>query len=885
MMRQRSPIPPKLPQRILSWFLRSDLAEEVLGDLEEKFYDTAERKNSFKAKLNYWYQVLNYVRPFAIKKSKSKYSNQIAMYKHYFKISWRTLQRQKMFSTIKIGGLSIGIAACILIGLFIRDEQSFDRHQMDGDRIFRMVNDYSGPQDQGKWTLIGAPIRKILYDNFPEIEKVARIHHLVSDFQFRPADSKRNVFEQKFIYSDPELLEILELPMVYGDRSHALSEPNSIVLTKSKAEKYFPNENPVGKQIILNDGDRTLTIAGVIEDFSPHSHLKYDFIISLADFEFWPGEQTNWCCSNYDFYVKLRPGVDKVELEEKLLYVRDNFVVPELIAKGSVDVEEVKKYRSYYLQPVSDIYLNPQNVGDDLSEHGSIEIIWVLGIVAVAILFLAVINFVNLSTAKSGRRAKEVGVRKVIGSHRRNLILQHLSESGLFSLLSILLGLLVAWICLPFFNHLTQKSITFPWSTWWLYPTLIGSIVMLGLLSGFYPSLVLSSIKPIDAIKGKLNWGRRGSKLRSSLVVFQFAISIVLIFSSIIIHRQVQYFLNKELGFDKEMVITIQSADTMGDKQEVFKNQLLGLSDVENVTVSSFLPISGTLVNNSTFYKEGRKKLDMGAEARSWRVDEDYIATLGIDLIEGRFLSSSIAGDKDAIVINRKMADMMGLQNPIGQVLESDHQRDARIIGVIENFHFGSLAIEIGPLCMTLTSRGSNVIIKTKSENVGETLAAIEGLWAGLMPNQAIRYDFLNDRFARTWTNVFLNRIKLIVSLFAGLAIFIACLGLFALSAFVVEQRSKEISIRKVLGAGFGAIMGMLTLNFVKLVVFALIIAIPVGWYLAELFLEDFAYRIDISWSVFVLSGLLVLVITLLSIGRESVRAALANPVDRLRSE
>ena len=875
---------PKLSEKFLSWFVKEELLEEILGDLYEYHEELLDKPN-WKRKLYYWFHVFHFLRPFALKNSILKISNQKTMYLQFLKISWRTIQRQKMYSSIKIGGFAIGIAACVLIGLFIRDEQNVEQHQVDGNRIFRMANSYSGPDWEGKWTLIAAPIRKILYDNYPELEKVGRIHTVVKDFQFRRADQERNIFEEKFIYADPELLEILELQMIYGERGSALAKPNSIVLTKSKADKYFPNENPIGKLVSLNDDARILTVGGVIEDFSSQSHLKYNFIISLADYEFWRGEQTSWCCNNYDFYVKLRPDADKADLEEKLLYVRDNFVVPELIAKGSAEAEEVKKYSSYYLQPVSDIYLNPQEVSDSLSDHGDIQINWVLGVVALTILFLAVINFVNLSTAKSSKRAKEVGVRKVIGSYRRSLIYQYLSESTIYSLLSIVLGLLLAWGCLPIFNALAGKSIDFPWTAWWLLPTLIVSVLFIGLLSGIYPSLLLSSVKPIDAMKKKLGKANKGAGFRSTLVVFQFTISIVLILGAIVVHQQMDFFLNKELGFDKEQVITIQSTETMGDKQDLFKNQLIALSEVQSVSVSNFLPISGTRVNNSTFYKEGRKKLDVGVQARSWRVDEDYIETLGIKLLSGRFLSRDIESDKNAIVINRKMAEVLGLEEPIGQILESDHQSDGRIVGVVEDFHYGTLAHEIGPLCMGLTSTGSNVIIKVKSSDMNQTLASIEALWDDQMPNQAIRYGFLDERFAMTWTNAFLRRVQSIFSLFAGLAIFIACLGLFALSAFIVEERSKEISIRKVLGASFKSIIGLLTFNFIKLVFIALVIAVPIGWYLAIMFLEDFAYRIEVSWWIFAVAGLFALLIALIAISSESIRAALANPVDRLRSE
>ena len=883
-MASNNPIPPKLAQRILSRVLRDDLAEEVLGDLEESFYSTVEKKSTFKAKLNYWYQLLNYLRPFALKKTTPKHFNQLAMYRHYIKLAWRNMTKQKVFSSIKIGGFSIGIMACILIGLFIKDEKSFDKHYVDGDSIFRLANVDNSTQ-LSRWTNLSSPYQEVLNENFPEIEKVARVSKRIgNEHYFRRIENERNTYELGFTYADPELLEILEIPMVYGDQKDALTELNSVVISKSKADLYYPNENPVGKQVILDDGKKTLTIGGVMEDFPSTSHLQHDFIVSLSGVELWEGERANWFTNNHSYYLKVQPNTDKYKLEKKLLYIKDRYIVPQLLANGSPEAEDVKTYRSYYLQPVENIYLSPDGVNDGLLKHGVVEVIWVFGIIAIIILVLAVINFVNLSTAKSANRAKEVGLRKVIGSNKSNLMGQYLSESLIYSFASILLGAFFAWLALPMFNSLSGKELVFPWFEWWFLPAVLFSVFVIGLCAGFYPAVYLSSFKPIDVLKGKLSQGSKNSRFRSALVVFQFTTSIILIICAIISDRQMQFFLTKELGFDKEQVITIKNTDSMGKNQQAFKNELLKRSDIQDVTVSSFLPIASSGKSDNMFWKEGRKNIDRAVSAQFGHVDSDYINTLDIKVSEGRNFSKKLETEQSAIIINRELVDCLGLDNPVGSKVIT-FMGTKEVIGVLDDFHFGSLARSIRPLCLFYGNSGSMVIVKTKSKDMQQTLGEITSTWDAFMPHQSIKYDFLDESYAQTFTNDLLQRIKSIFLLFAGLAIFIACLGLFALCSFMVEQRSKEMSIRKVLGANFSSILHLLSIYFIKLVLIAMVIAIPIAWVLMTEFLKNFTYCIEIGWSVFLISGVTTILVALITIGGETVNEALSNPADRLRSE
>lgn len=880
--------PPNWTVRFFSWYCREDLCDVLLGDMLELYQRRCAKIGKRKADLLFVWNVLSFLQPFAIKrKSKSTNSNYLAMFRNYSKIAWRNIFKYKMYSTIKIGGFAIGFAACILISMFVQDELSFDKHYEKGDRIYRVINEYNDPADQGKWTAFPAQIAQVLADNFPEIEQAGRLipysgWWLAGSNQFRREDHVQNTFEEGFAYADQELLEILNIPMVHGDRSHALTEPNSIVLSKKKADKYFPNENPVGKTVIFNeDEENPYYVGGVMEDFPSNSHLQFDFFITLSEVEFWPGEQTNWCCWNYNPYVLVSEGTNEKDLESKLLLIRDSYIVKHAESQGDQSAEDTKKYHSFDLQPVGDIRLKSEGIGDAI-QHGDMKVVWLFGAIAFFILLLACINFINLSTAKSANRAKEVGLRKVVGSFRSHLIQQFLTESIIFSSISVAIGIFLAWAFLPYFNVLSGKSLVLPLSEWWALPLSIALILFIGVLAGLYPSFYLSAFKPIEVLRGRLSKGSKSSSLRSTMVVFQFTTSIVLIVGAFIVYRQMDFLLNKKLGFEKEQVVMIRGANTLGDKTIQFKDELSKLSEVESATASNNLPVYGTKRDQNMFWKDGRNKLDRGIGAQIWWVDSDYMATLGMKLVEGRNLSMDMATDSAAIIINQTMAKELGLENPIGTKIMN--WRTLTVVGVVEDFHFESMqGGVIRPLSLVRGGQGSIVSVKVKSGDMPATLESITRVWDQFMPNQPIRYTFLDEAYARMYDGV--KRTGNVFTAFAVLAILVACMGLFGLSAFMAEQRRKEISIRKVLGASLHAIFSLLTLNFLKLVLISLVLAIPIGWYLMKTWLEDFEYRIGLTWDVFAIAGILVVLIAVLTVSFESIKAAVINPANGLRSE
>jgi len=883
-LKQRTTLPPKLAQRLLHSFLRDDLAEEVSGDLEEKFYTTVKNRSLLRAKVDYWYQVIHYLRPFALRKSRLDQINHYTMLQNYFKIGWRNLTRQKMYSFIKIGGFALGIAACLLISLFINDELSYDLHYKEGDRIYRVHEVYNNNGEILKGTWLQAPFANSLKEDFPEIEKAGRYNSSelfgAGPNQVRRDDQTENTYEEKFVYADQELLEILEVPMVYGNLAHALDEPNTMVITKSKADKYFPNENPVGKLMIVNNEvSKPYKIGGVIEDFPTHSHLSFDFIITMKGREFWPGEQNFWGATNYHTYFKLREGTNSAELEKKMQKVVEKYQVPLWLSQGRSDARKLAKNLSYGLQPVKDIHLKSAGIQDSL-RHGDIRFIWLFGAVALFILIIACINFINLSTAKSANRAKEVGLRKTVGSYRSNIINQFLTESLLFSFFSFLLGLLLAFLLLPYFNELSGKVMVFPWTAWWFVPLIIAACVVIGIVAGIYPSFYLSSFKPVDVLKGNLSRGSKNSFTRSALVVFQFTTSIVLIIATVVIYRQMNYILKKNVGFDKDQVVMIQGTGTISNIR-TFRNELLQLSNVKSATISDYLPVQGTKRNGNGFWIEGRDKIDPSVSGQFWVVDPYYIKTMGMKIVAGRDFFENPFADTTDVIINQAMAKELGLKDPIDKRIAN--YRGWNVVGVVEDFNYESLRGKVEPLAMIVGISPGVVSVKVNGADIGSVLKSINDTWKKFSPDQAIRYSFMDESFARMYDDV--QRMGLIFTSFAVLAIVVACLGLFALSAFMVEQRNKEISIRLVLGASLNTIFNLLTLNFVKLVLISIAIATPVAWYMMTQWLLDFEYKTRITWDVFAIAGMLAIVIAVLTISYQSIKAALMKPVVGLRSE
>ena len=882
-------LPPPLAQKLLTRFLRNDLAEEVLGDLDERFYATVKEKSAVRARLNYWYETINYLRPFALRKSRHAYLNNYEMIQTYFKIGWRAMLRQKMYSFIKIGGFALGIAACLLISLFIADELQYDQHYTDANRIYRLVGVSNQNGEIHKSIHFPAPMAVALKEDYPEVEMTGRYNNSelfgAGNKEVRPGTQTDNSYDQGFTYFDQELINILQLPFVYGNPQRALSAPRSMVITKRKADKYFPNENPIGKTLIVdNDDANPYVIGGVIEDFKSTSHFQFDFLITTSGLEFWKDEQKDWGASNYPIYLKLTDGVDPIAFQKKATKgILDKYVLPMLIKDGMSMESAQKALANAYLelQPLTAVHLYSTGIQDGLV-HGDIKLVWLFGGISIFILLIAAINFINLSTAKSANRAKEVGLRKVVGSNRGSLVTQFLTESILFSLFSFVLGVCLAWLLLTYFNDLSGKQLSLPWNTWWMFPVLTVTAIVIGVLAGLYPSFYLSSFKPIQVLKGQLAKGSKGASLRSSLVIFQFTTSIVLIVGTVIIYQQMNFVLNKKIGFDKEQVLLIEGAGTLNNQVTSFKNELKNLPQVKTISVSDYLPITGTKRNGNSFWHEGKVQTEKAVIAQKWKVDGDYIKTMGMKVIEGRDFNDAMSTDSASAIVNQAMVREMGGEDLIGKRI-SNGGETFTVIGVVQDFHFESMRNRIEPMCLVLGNSPSIISVKTSSTDMASLIESVSTIWKKFAPHQPVRFAFLDERYAAMYADV--QRMGKIFTTFAILAIVVACLGLFALSAFMIEQRSKEIGIRLVLGASLPNVFRLLVSNFMVLVVISIVLATPIAWYLMKKWLEDFTYRTEISWQVFALAGVIAMAIALFTISYQSIKAALANPVTSLRSE
>ncbi len=807
---------------------------------------------------------------------------------YYCKVAFRNIKKQKMFAVINIGGFAIGIAACILIGLFILNETSYDNANPRKDTVYRIIGEANNNGEKHSGISFPAPMAKALQRDFPEIENVGRIMPSAlfggAQNQVRRPDQQTDTYEEGFCFADATIPDILDFKMIYGNRQTALSQPRSVILCKSMADKYFPGQNPVGQPLIFNDNPKfQIVVGGVMKDFPSNSHMQYRGFISLTGNSFWEGEQETWNASNYGIYLQLRKGVDIPSFNKKITDdILTKYILPSMKSNGVPDPEEKLKGARLYLQPLTDIHLKSYAIEQDNVTHGDIRFIWLFAGIAGFILLMACINFLNLSTARSANRAREVGLRKVIGSNRTGLIRQFLIESCLYSISSFIIGLLLAIVFLPLFNQMAGKHLAMPWAEWWFIPSLLVASLLVGFIAGIYPAFYLSGFKPIQVLKGNLSLGGKHAGLRSSLVVFQFSVSIILLIGTSVIYQQMQYILKSPIGFDKDQVIMLQGTNALKNEVASFRNELLKSPLIANASVSDFLPVDGTKRNGNTFWKEGMQNVDPGVSGQHWVVDENYLPTLGMKLLKGRNFSHDMPTDAQATIINKAMADKLGYTDPIGKIITNGVEH-LSIIGVVDNFYFETMKQQVKPLLLVLGNSNTIISVRAKGSDMKEVLRVLQSTWKKFNPNQSLRYSFMDQSYAAMYADT--QRTGMIFTGFAILAIVIACLGLFSLAAYMAEQRSKEVSIRKVLGASVISLFSLLTKNFLQLILVSLVIAVPVGWMLMHNWLQDYVYRIKMSWEIFAFAGSTILLIALATICWQALRAARENPIDRLRSE
>lgn len=815
------------------------------------------------------------------------------MLKNNIKIAWRNLKNQGFFSIIKIGGFAISMAICLLIVLYIKHELSYDKFYKDSNQVFRIVGMVTRDNIVQKGVSMPAPAGPVLKEEFPEIVESGRVLSNplfgAGSNQVATTENPELFSEEGFCFVDQSILDIFQLNTVYGTLKHALDNPRTIVITRSKAEKLF-HSDPIGKSIYLNN-DKThyYTITAVIEDFPSNSNFYgFDFFMTLSGHEPYPGEKQNWMASNYATYFKVREGTDIKQLEEKISksYIDDHYR-PAVIQAGMAVNEEIWKSARMTLQPLNDIHLHSKGVQENKIEsqnRGDIQMVYIFGGIAAFILFIAIINFINLSTANAASRAKEVGVRKTIGSDRKSLIYQFITESLLFSVISMLLALFIAYLLLPYFNNISGKSLVYPWKSLSFIPGILGFGLLIGLISGIYPALYLSGFKPISVLKGNLNLKSSNNWFRNGLVIFQFVTSIILIIGTLVISQQVRYILHKDLGFNKEQVLVLRGTGTLEGRQKALKEELKSISTVSSVSISDYLPVMMDAVkrNGNSYWIDGRQNEDVGVGGQNWIVDEDYINTFGIKLVQGRNFNMEMPTDSAAVLVNQSMVKKLGIKNPIGAKIRNF--ATFTIIGVVEDFIFDNMKGDgVKPLALLIGGSPNMISIKLKTEDLEKSISEITKVWNSFSPNQKIQYSFLDEGFEALYADV--QRTKTIVSIFAGFAIFIAILGLFGLAAFVTQQRTKEIGIRKVLGASLPGIIKLLSTDFIRLVIIAILIASPIGWWAMNKWLQDFSYRTNISAWVFITAAAISLLIAFGTICYHALKIAKINPVQSLKDE
>ncbi len=615
------------------------------------------------------------------------------MIKNYLKVALRNLWKNKSFSAINIFGLAIGIGTCLLITLFVLDELSFDKFNKKSARIYRVNVDLKfGGADQ-KFAVACAPLAFTMVKDYPQIENAVRFRN------YGPSVVKKgnqNIHEQNIIFTDSTLFDVFTIPMLSGNPKKALTEPNSVVISESIAKKYFGKTDVLGKQLLF-DNRKLYAVTGVIKDIPENSHFHYDFFISLAADPF--SREDNWLSFNFNTYLLLKQGTDPKVIQAKFDEILKKHVFPQAESIMHITADEFKKSGNYInlnLTPLTDIHLNSDRIGE-LSANSSIQTVYIFSAIAIFILLIACVNFMNLSTARSANRAKEVGVRKVLGTQRSNLIQQFLTESVLLSLIAFIIALVISLLLLPFFNQLASKQFTLsPFAHPLLLPVLFMFAVAVGLLAGSYPAFYLSAFKPIEVLKGKLGAGFKSSYFRSSLVVFQFFISIFLIIGTIVIYRQLNYIQNKKLGFNKEQVLTIKNTYVIDKNVEAFKDEVLKLPGVKSATVSGYLPVPSSRSDNP-FFPEGEIDNKKAVAMQNWSIDYDYVTTLGMEILKGRNFSREFSTDSNGVIINETAARLFGYQNPIGKKISkliditSAATKNYTVIGVVKNFHFASL--------------------------------------------------------------------------------------------------------------------------------------------------------------------------------------------------
>jgi len=812
-------------------------------------------------------------------------TNLLTMLPNFFKIALRNLVKYKGFSFINLAGLALGLTACLLIGLFVWDEKQYDRFLPEGDQVYRVYNEHKS--DEGtQYMAVSSPMyATTLQKDFPEVQQATRVM-MTSDFKQLFEAGKIKLYEESGFFVDPTFFEVFPLALKEGAYTKAL-DGHSLVISDELAAKLFGGEHAVGREVMMN---KTAYIIKAVVRKDPKNHLSFNFLAPVTSLGLPAERMEKWGWQQFYTYIKIKKGTDASALEAKFRQAVSRHAEP---AAG----DKTYKYRPY-LQPLEQIHLYSSNFKFDKAQRGNITYVNGLGIIAVFILLIACFNFVNLATARSLQRAKEVGVRKAIGAERKDLFMQFMGETILLAFISVLLAVGCTILLLPWLNDFTGRHI--PYSLfanplmWLLLP---GLALVTGSLAGFYPALVLSGFKPVKVLKGMMSDNMQPGKvqwLRQGLVVVQFSLSVLLIVCSVVVYRQVSYMHNKDLGFNKEQILFFpMRGDSMFKHYTSFKEQLQRSPGISSVSIGYGFPGDAVAGDEIIVPRNGQQKT---YSATQLMVDEDYIKTLGLQLVAGRDFSKDMKTDADqAFIINEKAVRELGFgtaQQALGQALawhpwgaaNPDSLKMGRVIGVVKDFHYKSLYDQMETTVLQIFPGAVwKVAVKMETATIGNTIEQVKQVWNRFTPEFPMEYRFLDDSFEQMYRSE--DKLRTLISLFTSIAVFIGCLGLFGLAAYSAERRRKEVGIRKVLGASVQGVVVLLSKDFIKLVGISFLIASPVAYYFMHRWLQDFAYRITISWWIFAIAAISTMLIALATVSFQAIRAATANPVKSLRSE
>ncbi len=810
------------------------------------------------------------------------------MIRNYLKIAWRNLGKNRVFSFINISGLALGLASFLLISLYVTDELSYDRFHEHADRIYRVDSDIRMGGTDLSLAVTSDPMGETLKREYPQVEEYVRLYNNTGSELIR--HGAEFLQEDRVAYADSTLFRVFTLPVVAGRAEHALDDPNTAVISESAARRYFGDpQAAIGQDLETQDQDGTrYRVNAVFSDFPEQSHMDFDFFFSMDNVQYNFG---NYSSHNFHTYVLLQPGADPGEFPDKFEAIIQKYLSPLLKQFMNTDLESFRKSGNkinYSLMPLTDIHLHSDR-SFEFMPNGDIQNVYIFSLAALFVLIIACVNFMNLSTARSAGRAREVGIRKTLGSEKSALVGQFLIESILLAALALALAFGLCALALPWFNDISGKALQLSDLLRPGYLLFLLSLpFVVGTLAGLYPAFFLAAFNPIRVLKGHRKTGGSEPKFRSALVVFQFAASIVLIVGTLVIYKQLEFIRQARIGFDKEQVVVVDTGGIPAPNREPFKNEVASLASVSRASFAGFLPVANSSRSDTSFSTDPVMTEANVFNMQFWRTDYDYIPTLGMEVLEGRNFSPEFGSDSLALVVNEKAAAVMGGGNPVGKKLylggpDMEQPIVYTVVGMIRDFNYESLRQNVGPLALRLGRNDWATAFRVVPGKIDQALDQIEARFKELAPGMPFQYTFLDESFDQMYRQE--QRMGQVALSFAVLAILIACLGLFGLVTYVAEQRTKEIGIRKVLGATMGNILSLLSRDFLKLVGIAFLIGSPLAWWAMHLWLQDFAYRAPIGIWVFAVTGGAALGIALLTVAFKAIRAALANPVNSLRTE